>query len=99
MKPKVTASALRDFQHVMTSSKAAAGIFVTLDRAGDGHRREARLLGDIPLRDGAGRFPRLQFWSADELFAGRQPLLPPMLDAYTGKPLIQPNMFAVPPPA
>ena len=70
VKPKVTASALRDFQHVMTSSKAAAGIFVTLERAGTGHRREARVLGDIRLRDGAGRFPRLQFWSADELFAG-----------------------------
>ena len=98
VKPKVTASALRDFQHVMTSSKAAAGIFVTLERAGTGHRREARVLGDICLRDGAGRFPRLQFWSADELFAGPQPLLPPMLDAYTGKPFVQPSMFAVLPP-
>jgi len=48
-------------------------------------RTSAAAKGDYSV--GATRYPRLQFWSADEYLSGVRPHLPAMADPYTGKPI------------
>ena len=79
-----TASALRDFLHVMEREKATAGIFVTMNKTATGAAlAEAKKLGNYKI--GASSYPRLQFWSIEEYFAGHKPNIPPMSDPDTGK--------------
>ena len=86
-----TASALRDFEGTMAREKATAGIFVTLDRVKTSTAHAAaRMKGEYTV--GASRYPRLQFWSAEEYLNGIRPNLPAMADPFTGKP-IQRDMF------
>ena len=53
------ASAMRDFQRVVERDRAAAGVYVTLERAtGRGARSAAAELGTVAV--GAQRYPRVQ---------------------------------------
>ena len=86
------ASAMRDFKHVLTREKAAAGVYVTLDRqTARGALAAARDFGSIEV--GARRFPKLQLWSVEDLLEGRLPDLPDMADPYTGKRIRQAELF------
>ena len=86
-----TASALRDFEGTMARVKATAGIFVTLERVKNSRARAAaQEKGTYTV--GASRYPRLQFWSAQEYLDGVRPNLPAMADPYTGE-AVQIDMF------
>ncbi|MYA07672.1 MAG: site-specific DNA-methyltransferase [Holophagales bacterium] len=86
-----TASALRDFEGTMARENATAGIFVTLKRVTTPKARAAAAAkGEYKV--GATRYPRLQFWSAEEYFSGSRPHLPAMADPYTGK-AVQSDLF------
>ena len=78
-----TASALRDFQHVMSREKATAGVFITLDKVTERQRMKAASEGTYKI--GASSYPRLQFWSAAEHMQGVSPNLPTMADPFTGQ--------------
>ncbi len=75
----------------MGRENATAGIFVTLKRVTTSSARAAaKAMGEY--RVGATRYPRLQFWSAEEYLRGVRPHLPAMADPYTGK-AVQTDMF------
>ncbi len=79
-----TASAMRDFKHVMDREKASAGIFITLERVTSRNAMaEAKATGAFKM--GASSWPRLQLWSTEEYLRGVAPRLPAMADPYTGK--------------
>ena len=87
-----TASSMRDFQRVIERENAAAGIYITLQRADTRNARQAA----AELRTftmGAQRYPRLQLWSIEELLDGRMPQLPDMADPYTGQRIRQAELF------
>ena len=76
----------RDFLHVVERERAAAGVYITLDRGGsDTALAEARAKGEIIV--GASSYPRVQVWSIADYFDGRFPQLPTLADPYTGKPV------------
>ena len=76
----------RDFLHVVERERAAAGVYITLERGGsDTALAEARAKGEIIV--GASRYPRVQVWSIADYFDGRFPQLPTLADPYTGKPV------------
>lgn len=84
------ASHARDFLRVMHREEAVCGVFVTtekVDRRKRSAYREFENMGRFEI--GANNFPRAQFWSIEEYFDGRFPNLPPMLNPYTGKPMVQ----------
>ena len=79
-----TASAMRDFKHVMEREKATAGIFVTLKQVTSRKARtKVAIMGTF--RIGTSSWPRLQFWSTEEYLRGMAPQIPAMADPYTGK--------------
>lgn len=84
-------SHFRDFLHVIDREKAACGCFVTLDRGSGSARAEAKKAGKVHV---SGRpYDRMQLWSIRDYFENRQPALPPMTDPYTGRPLLQRELF------
>ena len=75
----------------MERQRAACGVFVTLDRVRSAQARAlAAERGEIAV--GAGRYPRVQLWSIEELFEGRGPALPALADPQTGR-AVQPRML------
>ena len=81
-----SASALRDFLHVMEREKASAGIFITMKKTTTSSAlAEAGKLGNYKI--GASMYPKLQFWSIEEYLEGHTPKLPTMADPDTGKAL------------
>lgn len=83
---KFNMSQLRDFLHTVNREKAAAGVFVTLDKAASrAALAEARAAGDFTT--GARRYPKVQIWSIADWFDRREPALPPLADPFTGKAL------------
>ena len=84
-------SKVRDFARCIERENAAVGLFLTVaGQPSAGARKEARALGQH-RPDGAARgYPRLQFFSAADLFAGRRPDLPQMQHPVTGKPVEEP---------
>ncbi|MCY4183463.1 MAG: site-specific DNA-methyltransferase [Gammaproteobacteria bacterium] len=83
-----SATALRDFLHVMDREKATAGVFITLNKTtARNAAAEAAKMGKYQI--GATPFPRLQFWSIEEHMAESRtsPKLPPMADPDTGGPM------------
>lgn len=85
-----SATALRDFQHVMDREKATAGVFITLNKTTvKPAMAKAAQMGTYKI--GASSFPRLQFWSIEEHMAESRtsPALPPMADPNTGKAMQQ----------
>ena len=82
-----TASGFRDFLHVLNRDKAAVGCFLTLDQAPASARAEAKRFGTLKV---AGQqYDRLHPFSIRDYFDNRPPVLPAMLDPYTGKPVYQ----------
>ena len=82
---------LRDFLYVCEREGAACGVFVTLERVRSPQARAlAAERGEAV--SGAGRYPRVQLWSIEELFEGRRPALPALADPQTGRP-VQPRML------
>ena len=81
-----SASKIRDFCRVIDREKAAVGIFLTLDyKPTQAAKAEARALGEYRLEGAASGVPRLQFFSAKDLFEGNSPTLPTMRNPHTGK--------------
>ena len=82
---------LRDFLYVCEREGAACGVFITLGRV---RSPQARALAAErgEAASGAGRYPRVQLWSIEELFEGRRPALPALADPQTGRP-VQPRML------
>ena len=77
---------LRDFLSVMAVEKALLGIFITLEPVMSSQAKsEMARLGEVTV--GASVYPRVQSWSVQDYFADHLPQLPPMNDAYTGKPM------------
>ena len=90
---KFNLSQLRDFVGVTDAQKAALGIYVTLKPVtSPGAKIAAYGPGNVTV--GAEQYPRCQLWSIADYFDDRRPHLPTMTDPYTGKPLVQGEMFA-----
>ena len=88
---KFSASQFRDFKHVLERDKAAVGCFLTLDPIPSSARADAKQYGSLKV---AGqRFDRLHPFSIRDYFDNRPPVLPAMLDPYTGKPVYQMNLL------
>lgn len=86
-------SQLRDFRAVQRRDKAAVGVYVTLDPVTSRNAKvEAGRARTVTV--GAEQYHRCQLWSIAEHFDDRRPHLPTMTDPYTGKPLVQGEMFA-----
>ena len=86
-------SHLRDFIHVTDRDKAALGVYVTLDPVtSTAARTEAAKARTVTV--GAERYSRCQLWPIADYFDNRRPHLPTMTDPYTGKPLVQEELFA-----
>ena len=82
---------LRDFLYVVERERAACGVFITLERVRSAQARAlAAERGEAAA--GAGRYPRVQLWSIEELFEGRAPALPALADPHTGR-AVQPRML------
>ncbi|MCY4297250.1 MAG: DNA methyltransferase [Gammaproteobacteria bacterium] len=81
-----SATALRDFLHVMDREKATAGVFITLYKTTT-KNAIAQAVGRGKYKIGASSYPRLQFWSIQEYMAEPRtsPSLPTMADPDTGK--------------
>ena len=75
---------VRDFRHVLARERAACGVFATL-RPVTSPKMKAEARGAGYLEMGANRYPKAQFWSIEEFFEDRLPVLPPLADPYTGK--------------
>ena len=84
---------LRAFVGVTDAQKAAMGVYVTLKPVTTKGARIATLAAQT-VTVGAEQFPRCQLWSIADYFDNRRPHLPTMTDPYTGKPLVQGEMFA-----
>ena len=82
---------LRDFLYVCEREGAACGVFVTLERVRSPQARALTAERGEAV-SGAGRYPRVQLWSIEELFEGRRPALPALADPQTGRP-VQPRML------
>lgn len=85
-------SQLRDFIGVVRMEDAALGLFITLEATSTPDSRSliARS-GQVVV--GAERYPRVNSWSIHDHFEQRRPHLPPMLDPFTGKPMVQPGIL------
>ena len=83
---------VRAFLSRVQSEGAAFGIYITLDPVtSPSALSEARDLGHIQIE--SSRFPRVQFWSIQDYFAGIRPEIPVLSDPYTGRPL-EPLLFS-----
>ena len=89
-----SASALRDFLHVMEREKATAGIYITLEKT-TAKNAAAQSAKRGTYKIAASSFPRLQFWSIEEHMSESRtiPNLPPMADPNTGKAM-QVDLFS-----
>jgi site-specific DNA-methyltransferase (adenine-specific) len=79
----ISLGAIRDFRGTIERENAYAGIFITLEEPTIGMRTEASTLGfaeepkDVTYFFGAGQpIPRLQIITLEELFKGKNPILP-----------------------
>ena len=63
------------------------GCFLTLEPVPGNARADAKRFGS--LRVAGHTYDRLQPYSLADYFAGKEPLLPAMLDPYTGRPVYQ----------
>ena len=86
-------SKLRDFIHVTNREKAALGVYVTLDPVTSAAAR-AETARTRTVTVGAEQYRRCQIWPIADYFDNRRPHLPTMTDPYTGKPIVQADMFA-----
>ncbi|MDE2816316.1 MAG: DNA methyltransferase [Chloroflexota bacterium] len=84
-------SQFRDFIDVVGMEDAALGLFITLEAVSTPDARSliARQ-GHVAV--GAERYPRVNLWSIQDHFDQRRPHVPPMLDPFTGKPMVQPGL-------
>ena len=86
------ASAMRDFKHVVSREKAAAGVYITLHRTTSRNAVQAAAeMGSITV--GARTYPKLQLWSVEQLIEKQYPELPDMADPYTGEKARQASIF------
>jgi DNA modification methylase len=86
-------SHLRDFRSVQERDKAAVGVYLTLHPVTSQNAKvEAGKARTVTV--GAEQYRRCQLWSIAEHFDDRRPHLPTMTDPYTGKPIVQQEMFA-----
>ena len=85
-------SQLRDFLHVTDSEKAALGVYVTLKPVTSPSAKVA-VYKARTVTVGADEYPRCQLWSIADYFDNRRPHLPTMTDPYTGKPIVQEELF------
>ena len=76
---------VRDFRHVLSREDAACGVFATLGPMSAKAKQEAHGAGYLHV--GANRYPKAQLWSIADYFQDRLPMLPPLADPYTGKPM------------
>ena len=74
-------------------NNAVCGVFITMNKVDIQKRRapEFESMGRFEME--SKDYPRLQFWSIEEYFDNRFPDLPPMLNPYTGKPMLQPPLI------
>ena len=85
----VTADNLRAFLSQITGGAASMGIFITMkkQRITSTMREVMVKAGAFKRKDEVTAYPRMQFWSVEEYFAGENfPVMPGMKDPYTGKP-------------
>ncbi len=88
-----SADAVRAFCQVVSNPKnaAVAGIFITLERRWSSKMlAEFERFGQFRLKGGAEYFPRLQFWSIEDHFDGKRPVLPSLTDPVTGREMSHP---------
>ena len=79
-------SQLRDFTSVVENANAMFGVFITLDKVTSRQARAwARQQGTV--RFGAHTYPKVQLWSIEEHFDGRDAKVPTLRDPYTGEKL------------
>ncbi len=79
---------LRDFLHTVERERAAMGVFITVAPVNSAEARaECAQQGQVSF--GAYTYPKVQLWSIQDLFEDtpRLPLLPPLANPYTGKPM------------
>ena len=96
----VTKSHLRDFLYCLNRDKAAAGVFVILEKrqASRPMRRLAHDQGRFRLAGMARDYPRVQIWDMETWFGHDKdsrflPNLPPMKDPVTGKEIEGKTLF------
>lgn len=80
-------SKIRDFAHVISTTGAAVGVFLTLDyKPTPEAKKAARSLGVYQPKGSARSYPKMLFYTAQELLDSDKPPpdLPPMADARTG---------------
>lgn len=81
---KFQISQFREFLHVLERENAAFGVYITLAQVtSPAAKRESAALGRVQI--GAQNYPHVQFWTANDYFAGRKPELPPLADPFTGE--------------
>lgn len=73
---KVSVKDIRDLGHVIDREGADIGVFVTLEDATAPMLKEAALKGSVTWKLTGKRLPRIQILTIEELFAGKQPLIP-----------------------
>lgn len=82
----VTASQVRDLRGVIEREEAAIGVFITLEPATAGMRKEAAEAGFWQTRTvGGSKHPRLQILTIEELLAGKRIDMPPQQDVRSFK--------------
>ena len=88
---RISMDSVRAFRGIVAedSHRAAAGVFITLDRNWTrGMEAEFAALGRFREPGAASSFPRLQFWSLEDFYRnGALPKLPSLTDPITGKPM------------
>ena len=97
-KGKPTMDSVRAFRSVVDdqSNGAVAGVFITLEKNWTrGMEAEFVKSGSLQIEGSPECWPRLQFWSIEDLFARRlRPRLPAMTDPVTGKEMPPASLWA-----
>ena len=87
VKGSYTATGMDQFLHTLDRENAAVGVFVTLDKQGQGARVRASRAGKRSV--GADHGPRCVVWSIEEMFEEGTPAdLPTLADPRTGQALL-----------
>ena len=81
------------FSHVVESTNAVHGIFITVNKVKtQSHRALFSEAGRVKV--GTETFPKMQFWSIEEFFDNRPAKLPAMAEPESGKALQQGLIYA-----
>ena len=77
-------SELRDFLQIVEREAAVLGVFITLDSVTSPEAlKEVAKQGKVKI--GAGEFNKVQLWSIQDLYEGKEVSLPTMFDPYSGQ--------------